>query len=102
MEKMKKYNAEEVGNGCIMLNQIEVLLDPIKHPIPFNAKVNQMVEDGMERTDAENLIKCTPIVLDVYYSTEKGNEGLYCVESDILECATIYNPYSGVEMEDFD
>lgn len=102
MERMKKYNAEQVGMYNVLLNQVEILLDPIVHPIAFNAKVNQMVEDGMERTDAENLVKCTPILLDVYYSTEKDNEGLYCVESEIVECATIYNPYSGVEMEDFD
>lgn len=102
MERMKKYNAEQIGDVYTMLNQTEVLLDPIKHPIPFNAKVNELVESGMERNYAESIVKCSPIVLDVYYSTDKDCKGLYCVESEVVECSTIFNPYNGIEMEDYD
>jgi hypothetical protein len=102
MNKTKKYNAEQIGDVYTTLNQVEILLDPIKHPIAFKAKVNDLVKNGMDKTDAENLVKCTPILLDVYYSEENGNEGLFCVESEIVECSTIYNPYSGIEMEDYD
>lgn len=101
-EKTKKYNANQVGDyNTPLLNQVEIYLNPTQFPIAFNAKVNELVKNGMLRSEAENLIMCTPILLDVYYSTEKDNEGLFCVESEIVECATTFNPYSGKEMEEY-
>ena len=103
MIRMKKYNADQIGDfNAPLLNQIEIKLNPTQFPIAYNAKINEMVKNGMQKEDAELLLKTTPILMDVYYSTETDKEGLYCVESEIVECATIFNPYSGVEMEDYD
>ena len=103
MEKTKKYNAGQVGDiHTPLLNQVEIYLNPTQFPIAFNAKVNDLVKNGMEKKDAENLVLHTPILLDVYYSTEQNFEGLFCVESEIVECATTFNPYSGKEMEEYD
>jgi hypothetical protein len=103
MERTKKYNADQIADyNTPLFNQIEIKLNPTQFPIAYYAKVDEMVKSGMQKEDAELLLKTNPILLDVYYSTEKDNEGLYCVESEIVECATIFNPYSGIEMEDFD
>lgn len=103
MERMKKYNVDQIGDfNAPLLNQVEIKLNPTQFPIAYNAKINEMVKNGMQKEDAELLLKTTAILMDVYYSTETDKEGLYCVESEVVECATIFNPYSGVEMEDYD
>lgn len=104
---MKKYNDTEIGGDYEPLkNQIEIYLNPKQFPQAYNAKLEELMENGMEKSIAEQWIRTTPILLDVYYSTEKDTKNEYCkglfmVESEVVECSTIYNPYNGIEMEDF-
>lgn len=105
---MKKYDAFEVGDIHEPLkNQIEVKLTPEQFPQAYNAKLEELIEQGMSKEFAEEWLRSTTIVLDVYYSTEKDTNNKYCkglfmVESEVVECSTIYNPYNGEIMEEYD
>ena len=70
-----------------------VKLTKEKFPAAYENKVQELIEDcGVSREEAENLISGMEIELEIYY--EKG-PGLFAVESEAVECGTIYSPYSG-------
>ena len=87
---MKKSTAEE----CEV---IQVYLSETQHPIVFNAKVNELIENGLSAKEARNFVETTPIQMELYYSPYQG---LFMVESEAVECSDIYNPYSGELLEE--
>lgn len=74
-------------------NKIEsISVNLSNHPVAFKEKVQELVECGMDRNEAEKYVRNTPIVLEIYY--EKGL-GLFAVESEALEGgADLVSPYS--------
>jgi hypothetical protein len=70
----------------------ELYLDPVKHPVAYNNKVEELVGSGMSREEADSFIQTTPFVLEAYYST---GQGLFLVESEAIEFNDIHNPYDG-------
>lgn len=78
----------------------KITLTKEKFPIAFNAKVEELLEEGVEtnRKDAERLVSQMEIELEIYY--EKGT-GLFAVESEAVESGTIYSPYTAELCEDY-
>lgn len=74
---------------------IEIYLDSVKHPVAYNAKIDELIESGMTREEAEGFISTTPFVMELYYAP---NQGLFLVESEAIESTEIYNPYCGEEI----
>ena len=54
---------------------------------------------GMTEAEARNYINTTEFELEIYY---EQNLGLFAVESEAVECAIIFSPYTAEEMEDVD
>jgi hypothetical protein len=77
-----------------------ITLTKEKYPIAFNAKVEELLEEGVEtdREEAERLVSQMEIELEIYY--EKGT-GLFAVESEAVESGTIYSPYTAEVCEDY-
>ncbi len=71
---------------------VEIRLDPVKHPVAFDAKRQELVNAGMTRDEAERFILAVPFVMEVYYAP---NQGLFLVESEAIESTDIHNPYDG-------
>ena len=70
-----------------------VVLTKDKFPIAYENKVQELMDDcDMSREEAENAIKDMKIELELYYEV---GYGLFAIESDAVECCTIYSPYSG-------
>lgn len=78
----------------------KITLTKEKYPIAFNAKVEELLEEGVEtnREEAERLVSNMEIELEIYY--EKGT-GLFAVESEAVESGTIYSPYTAELCEDY-
>ena len=78
----------------------KITLTKEKYPIAFNAKVEELLEEGVEtnREEAERLVSGMEIELEIYY--EKGT-GLFAVESEAVESGTIYSPYTAELCEDY-
>ena len=78
----------------------KITLTKEKFPIAFNAKVEELLEEGVEtdREEAERLVSGMEIELEIYY--EKGT-GLFAVESEAVESGTIYSPYTAEECENY-
>ena len=74
-------------------DKIESISVNLRHyPEAFKAKVQELVESGMDRNEAQKYVWNAPIVLEIYY--EKGL-GLFAVESEALEGgADLVSPYS--------
>lgn len=92
---MKLNNALQTEHLC------EVYLTKEKFPIAYAAKKKELMElSFMSEEDAERYISEVPISLELYYSPERG---LFAVEEDAIGGgASIYDPYTGYEMEDYD
>lgn len=78
---------------------IEVYLSESEHPIAFNAKVKELVEEcGMTEEKAKNVVRTTPFTLELYYH---HNQGLFAVETEAVESFgnEIYSPYTGEECD---
>lgn len=88
--KLKKNEVEQV-------EIIEIILSPEKFPIAYAAKKRELVKNGMTEVEADKYIRTTPIAMEVYYEEDYG---LFLVESEAVECATIYSPYTKEEMEE--
>ena len=71
---------------------IEVYIDPIKHPVAYSNKLEELIGSGMTREEAERFILTTPFEMELYYSKDQG---LFLVESEPLEYIKVYNPYDG-------
>ena len=72
-----------------------------KFPKAFKAKVEELLEEGVCKTEeeAEEIVKDIDFELEIYY--EKGT-GLFAVESEAVESGTIYSPYTAELCEDAD
>jgi hypothetical protein len=51
--------------------------------------------NGLSREDAEHLTLNNPITLELFYDIGRG---LFAVESEVVECIPVYNPYTGDEI----
>lgn len=89
---MKKHNSDQYES-------IDVWIDEHRHPIAFKNKVEELVEGGMTEQEAINFVRTTPIELEIYY---KKDAGLFGVEAEAVESGTVYDPYSGKEMDEAD
>lgn len=87
---MKKNNFEKYES-------IYVCLDPIKHPLAFEAKVKNLISSGISREDAE-IVAREPIEMELYYE----DHGLMMVESEAVETCEIYSPYTRELYEEYD
>jgi hypothetical protein len=74
---------------------IEVTLTPEKFPEAFEAKVLELLDEGVydDRVQAEKFVRTTPIILEIIY--EPG-QGLFAIESEALETGTCVSPYSSL------
>ena len=72
-----------------------------KTPIAYENKVQELLEEKVCKTreEAEAVVNSIEFELELYY--EKGY-GLFAVESEAVECGTIYSPYSCSRLEDAD
>lgn len=70
----------------------EIYLDPVKHPVAYGNKLDELVASGMSRDEAHSFILTTPFVLEVYYSE---GHGMFLVESEAIEFNDMCNPYTG-------
>lgn len=76
-----------------------VVLTREKFPIAFANKVEELIKCNPDKTrdEVEKMVSNMEIELELYYHTEYG---LFAVESEAVECGTIYSPYSGELLED--
>lgn len=76
---------------------IEVRLSREKTPITFKNKLEELMEEKAFDNEKEAIewIEKTPFVMEMYY--EKGH-GLFLVESDALDGASIASPYTKEEL----
>lgn len=75
---------------------LDVYLSPDEYPETYKKKHTELVQScGMTEREATELLKKNPIQLELFYSMDQG---LFAVESEAVECASIYNPYSGAEI----
>lgn len=78
---------------------INVKLDKYEHPNAFENKVQELVDSGLNRKEAEKEVENKGIELELYYSPFQG---LFSIEAEAVECGDIYNPYDGELMEESD
>lgn len=83
-------------NSPDLVETIDFYLDPIKHPVAYNAKLKELIECGMTETEAMSHLQNNPVLLELYYSS---NQGLFMIESEFIEVDEPYNPYDGKKME---
>ena len=87
---MKKYKSDSVES-------IDFYLSETKTPISFKTKLNELIEAGMTEQEARTFILSTPLEMEVYY---EKNMGLFMVESEAVDNNTIFDPYTGQELEE--
>lgn len=78
-------------------NGIYFMLDKEHTPHAFKNKVDELVNCGLEREEAEKQVLDMKFELEVYYHPDNG---MFCVESEAVESGNIYSPYTG-ELCDF-
>lgn len=80
---------------------IMVILDEKKYPIAHQMKLEELMEQGAFRSEAEakEWINTTPIELELYY---EKHSGLFAVESDAVDniSHTLCSPYTKAEFEE--
>lgn len=92
MKNVAKLNSVE--NAEI----IEVKITKEKYPIAYNNKLEELInENGMTKEEAEKCLEDWTIPMEIVY--HKGY-GLFMVESEAVEGAPIYSPYTGDECDD--
>jgi hypothetical protein len=74
---------------------IEFYLDPVKHPVAYRNKKEELMNSGMPPDEIDRYIMNTPFVMEVYYSKDQG---LFFVESETIGIIKMYNPYDGSEI----
>ena len=77
---------------------INVVVAPDEHPLACNAMIKSLMNSGMTKAEAVAYM-IQPIELELYYDE---NNGLFAVESEAVESTSIFNPYTGEELEDYD
>lgn len=88
---MKKNDSEHYES-------VEIALDPIKFPIAYAAKVNELIVCGLSQEEAEKEA-LRPIEMEMYY---ENGLGLMLVESEAVESAPIYSPYTKEQYEEYE
>lgn len=86
-------------NSVDNYESINILLSKVKTPIAFAKKVAELIECGLSEKDAEDFVSTTEIEMEFYYS---DGLGLFMVESEIVECCTIIDPYTSIKLEEND
>lgn len=77
---------------------IEVRLSKEKFPIAYKNKMEELIEvSGMTKEQAEKYLENCVIPMELVYHKEYG---LFMVESEAVECATIYSPYTSEVCDD--
>lgn len=71
---------------------VEIRLDPVLHHKAYETKKKELVDAGMTEQDAEEALR-VPFVMELYYSKDNG---LFAVESEVIDYCDIRNPYDGV------
>lgn len=87
---IKKYDTE-------LIDSINVRITETSHPQVFKQKLVEMVKSGLSEADAKVWISQTEFELELYYSPDLG---MFAVESEAVENADIFDPYTGVKMVD--
>jgi hypothetical protein len=94
MEKIKV-------NPTDKYESIMVTLDEKKYPIAHQMKLEELMEQGAFRSEAEakEWINTTPIELELYY---EKHSGLFGVEAEAVEEIphTLCSPYTKAEFEE--
>ena len=85
-------------NNSDQMEIMWVVLSKEKTPIAFEQIVLSLIDSGVERDEAEQMAS-EPIDVEMYYNP---NAGLFLVECEAVESGTIYDPYSGELMVEFD
>lgn len=88
-------------NNAENYEPIMVQLSKEKTPIAYNNKLEELIENGMSKEEAEKYINESPIELEIYYEKEYG---LFAVEIGAADSGSFYSPYSKEEYleEDYD
>lgn len=77
---------------------IEVKLTKERFPIAYQNKFDELVNmSGMTEEEAKKYLDDYTIVMELVYHK---NYGLFMVESEAVDCTTIYSPYNGTECDD--
>lgn len=96
---MKKSDFLKLNNSD-EFEQLDVItLSKDRYPIAFQAKVDELVEEGVPEDEAEAMVEDMEFQLELYYHKDYG---LFAVECDAVEAGTIYSPYSGELYKDAD
>lgn len=94
MEKIKVNPAEQY-------EKFMIILDEKKYPIAHQMKLEELMEQGAFRSEAEakEWINSTPIELELYY---EKHSGLFAVEAEAVEDIphTLCSPYTKAEFEE--
>lgn len=77
---------------------IAVVVTLDEHPLAYNTMIKSLMNRGMTKAEA-TVQMIQPIELELYYDE---NSGLFAVEPGAVESASIFNPYTGEELEDYD
>ena len=92
--KIKLNNEGDYEHLC------NVKLTKEKFPKVYEAKLNELVSNGLSKEDAEKYLLAQEFELELYYSPDYG---MFAVETDAVDGgATIYDPYTGEECESYD
>ena len=85
------------ANNQDQIELINIRLNPNEHPIAFNNKVEELMEEcGYSRKDAEKEVRNMVFEMELYY--QKG-QGLFLVESEALDSGVeLVSPYNGEEL----
>lgn len=90
----------KLNNQTAYEHLCNVRLTEDKFPIAYKNKLKELVDCGMTEKEARDFLNDTPIELELYYSY---GYGLFAVETDAVDGgATIFDPYTGTECEDYD
>ena len=85
-------------NNSYQYESFFVEIDQRNHPIAWENKIVSLMTSGLTRDEAQiEMEKNSTIEMEMYYDV---NAGLFMVESEAADAGTIYNPYSGVLLED--
>ena len=94
MEKIKVNSPEQYESIMIILNEN-------KYPIAHQKKLEELMEQGAFRSEAEakEWINTNPIELELYY---EKHSGLFGVETEAVEekSHTLCSPYTKAEFEE--
>ena len=85
-------------NNSDQMEMLTIQLSKEKTPIAWESRVQSIVNSGVARVEAEEMAD-EPIEVEMYYNP---NAGLFLVECEAVESGTIYDPYSGDLLDDFD